>query len=181
MTKDKDKHKRKKRAIQMLASGLNQSEVAKKLNVTRQTISYWWKDENFKSEVNKLRDEKDETLLPDKQDFIPQSIDDNLDYKVQSREYYFKKEIELLNKIENSILPLLKENSIRAATVLLKLSERRSRLLALDVTPIPEHEAILRLIEGDLLPLEIQKQVLPVFENCQSNLKDVFNSKFQIN
>lgn len=175
------KEKRKKQAIEMLASGLNQNEVSKKINVTRQTISNWMKNDEFKNQVEKLKykNSNNEQILPEKLNSIPKSIDNDSNYEVKSREFYFQKELEFLYEIQNAILPHLKEGSVRAANVLLKLSERRSKLLALDVRQMSEYEAIVRLIEGNILPVEIQKQILPVFENCETGLKNIFDSKYQ--
>ncbi|MGF1672160.1 MAG: helix-turn-helix domain-containing protein [Rivularia sp. (in: cyanobacteria)] len=183
-----DKEKLKEQVIRMLASGLNQSEAAKKLGINRQNISYWMKSQEFRDKIENLRKEKKKsepiqilsptevfTVSPalSKPDPQPQPQPQTL-----SRQYYFQKELAFLDEIERKMMPYVCEGSVRAAGLMLKLSERRSKLLALDVERIHEVEAVTRLIESNILPIEIQKAMLENFQQCQNNIKNLFNTAY---
>ncbi|MEL7246233.1 MAG: helix-turn-helix domain-containing protein [Cyanobacteria bacterium J06573_2] len=183
-----DKKKLQQEAVRMLASGLSQSETAKKLSISRQNISNWMKSADFKDEIEKLKENKiksqqKQTLTTAKK--TPHSSLPKPEPQVQpqqkvlSREYYFQKELSLLDEIEELMLPHVKEGSIRAAGLLLKLSERRSKLLALDVQPLTEVEAIMRLVQADVVPIEVQKMMLSHFDHCQESIKKAFSLPYQ--
>ena len=134
MSKIRDSEQSK--AIRLLAAGLTQSEASRKLGISRQRLSTWCKKEAFQQELldakKKLLDAKldnpkvDEPVIDHQPETKP--LVQRNDSRLQLRE----KELSLLEKIEASMLPLLEEGSIRAAIVLLKLSERRSQLLGLN-------------------------------------------------
>ncbi|MEM9925380.1 MAG: helix-turn-helix domain-containing protein [Cyanobacteria bacterium P01_D01_bin.50] len=188
--KKTDKQKLEEEAIRMLASGLNQSETAKKLGISRQNISNWMKSPDFKIRIEKLKEDKrkyqqKQTLTTVKRTphcSLPEPESESQvqpQQKVLSREYYFQKELSLLNEVEELMMPHVREGSVRAAALLLKLSERRSKLLALDTPQITEIEAATRLAEAGFIPLQTQKLIVSNFDRCIQGIKEAFSSPNQ--
>jgi len=129
----------KSAAIGLLAKGLTQSETARKLGLSRQLISHWLKSPEFQAEVERERksilvleephqeEKKPELISVEKIQTLSEPI---TSFKSALR----KREVDLLEKIELNLLPqLLEGGGVRVASVLLKLSERRSKLLGLDL------------------------------------------------
>ena len=130
----------KSAAIGLLGKGLSQSETARKLGISRQIVNHWLKCPDFQREVEKARidflaaqkpqeeQKKPEAILLEK---IPIPISEPITtFKSALR----KREIDLLETIQSNLLPqLLEGGGVRVASVLLKLSERRSKLLGLEL------------------------------------------------
>lgn len=129
----------KSAAIILLSRGLTQAETARKLGISRQIVNHWLKCPDFQLELEKARidflaahepqeeQKKPEAILLEK---IPIPISEPI---TTFKSVLRQREIDLLSKIELNLLPQLLEGSLRAASVLLKLSERRSKLLGLDL------------------------------------------------
>lgn len=184
MSKNRDKEKLRRKAIELLALGMTQAETARKLKTSRQNISNWAKSEDFKAEVENIKSENSKVNSP--QENLPAVVKPKptfplppLSSQSSSREFYLQKELGLLDEIQEIMMPHVREGSVRAAGLMIKLSERRSKLLALDIQPIHEIEAAMRLVESNVIPLEIQKAMLDKFKNCQNGIKEIFSSSFQ--
>ncbi len=130
----------KSAAIALLAKGRSQSETARSLGISRQIVSYWLKCPDFQREVERARIDFLTTQEPQQEQKKPEIISVE---KIQTpisepittlKSALRKREIDLLEKIELNLMPqLLEGGGVRVASVLLKLSERRSRLLGLDL------------------------------------------------
>lgn len=177
---------KKKEAIELLAKGLNQSEVARKLGVTRQTVSYWFKSEDFKKEVeaakSKLKVERKNqrtSLAPLPESLpIPENFNKTSEpippfsiYEQTSKKYYFSRELAMLNHLEAILMAQASEGSLRAAGLLIKLSERRSKLLCLDIPIYSEIAAFEKLAK--VLPYEILDGVVSSFEELEQKLESL--------
>ncbi|RCJ16876.1 hypothetical protein A6S26_32500 [Nostoc sp. ATCC 43529] len=165
---------RKKQAIALLAQGLTQSEVARSLSVTRQAVSLWLKSETFRDEVQKARKDflatqnehkKPEVTLLEK---IPAPCDQtSKTFKSILRE----RELKILEQIEMHIMPQLQEGSIRAAGILLKVSERRAKLLGLEKKSYDILEAFETLVNEGCAPLSQMLIVSNGLDQIQQQLK----------
>lgn len=172
MSKDK-----KQEAVKLLALGLSQSEVAKKLGCTRQAVSYWWRSKGFKEQVEaeqaKIESHKcdsDEELPNSKAQLNPADIfSKTKSYAL--RNLYFTRELNLLNQLEERMLPIALEGSVRAASFLLKLSERRSKLLDLDLQRHQEIEAIKLLAESRLVSEQMAFVLVETLDEFEANLQ----------
>lgn len=177
---------KKKEGIELLAKGLNQSEVARKLGVTRQTVSYWFKSEDFKKEVEtakskvKAKRENQRTSsaplsknLPNTENFTKTSevIPSFPIYEQTSKKYYFSKELAMLDHLEEILMSQASEGSLRAAGLLIKLSERRSKLLCLDIPIYSEIAAFEKL--SKVLPYGILDDVVSSFEELEQKLESL--------
>lgn len=135
----------KSAAIGLLGKGLSQSETARKLGISRQIVNHWLKCPDFQREVEKARidflaaqepqeeQKKPEAILLEK---IPIPISEPITTEPTTtfKSALRKREIDLLETIQSKLLPeLLEGGGVRVASVLLKLSERRSRLLGLEL------------------------------------------------
>lgn len=129
---------KKKQAIALLAKGLTQSEVSRSLSISRQAVSLWLKSETFRDEVEKARkvflatqNEQEKLELNSLVEKIPIPISEPI---TTFKSVLRQREIDLLEKIESNLLPqLLEGGGVRVASVLIKVSERRSRLLGLEL------------------------------------------------
>lgn len=129
---------RKKEAIALLAKGATQAQVARSLSISRQAVSLWLKSETFRDEVQKARkdflatqNEHEKLELNSLVEKIPIPISEPI---TTFKSVLRQREIDLLSKIELNLLPqLLEGGGVRVASVLLKLSERRSKLLGLEL------------------------------------------------
>lgn len=124
-------------AIGLLGRGQSQSETARSLGISRQIISYWLKSPDFRREVERAtidfltvqQEDKKPELISVEKIQIPIS-EPITSFKSALR----KREIDLLETIQSNLLPqLLEGGGVRVGLALLKLSERRSRLLGLDL------------------------------------------------
>ena len=128
---------KKKEAIALLAQGLTQSEVSRSLSVSRQAVSLWLKSETFRDEVEKAR--KDFFAMQNKHEKVElNSLVEKIPIPISEPITTFKsvlrqREVDLLEKIELNLLTELEGGGVRVASALLKLSERRSRLLGLEI------------------------------------------------
>ena len=171
---------KKKEAIALLAKGLSQAEVARNLSISRQAVSLWLKSETFRDEVEKARkiflamqDEKKkpEAILLEK---IPVPISEPIttDPATTFKSALRKREIDLLETIQSKLLPeFLEGGGVRVASVLLKLSERRSKLYGLDLKPYEILEALQVLVDEGCAP---KSQILIVtngLDKIQQQLK----------
>ncbi|MBD2560492.1 MULTISPECIES: helix-turn-helix domain-containing protein [Nostoc] len=142
---------RKKEAIALLAKGATQAQVARSLSISRQAVSLWLKSETFRDEVQKARkdflatqNEHEKLELNSLVEKIPIPISEPI---TTFKSVLRQQEIDLLSKIELNLLPqLLEGGGVRVASVLLKLSERRSKLLGLDLKPYDVLEAFQVLV-----------------------------------
>ncbi len=129
---------RKKEAIALLAQGATQAQVARSLSISRQAVSLWLKSETFRDEVEKARKifltmqhEQEKLELNNLVEKIPIPISEPI---ATFKSVLRQRELDLLEKIELNLLPeLLEVGNIRVASILLKLSERRSKLLGLEL------------------------------------------------
>ncbi len=150
-------------AIELLAMGLSQSEVARKIGVTRQAVSVWCKDENFNAQVTLKRQEFSETNHKEHSEVLQEPITSKSNlvpfprspnsYQL-SREVGRQQELHFLEEIQNHLLPLLHEGSIRAAAALLKISDQRSKLLGLYQKNLPLLEAVSQLLGEGVMTVD---------------------------
>ena len=131
------------KAIELLAKGLSQSEVARAIDISRQKLSYWMKSEEFQQEIElkkaELPESKPLSTTPSKQQ-----------YK-SSLEVLLERELGLLDEVEFNILPQVQDGSIRAGMLIVKVSERRSKLLGLDQKSINLLEAVNLLLRENVM------------------------------
>ena len=166
------------KAIRLLATGLSQSEASRKLGISRQKLSLWCKKEAFQQE-----------LLDAKKKFLQTQVDTKVDdtkfdepvknhqpqpsplVQIPDLQQLREKELSLLEKIEAAMLPQLQEGSVRAAIVLLKLCERRSRLLALDQKNYQILEAAEFLSTENVIPPQKIETLRLGLHRLESDLK----------
>jgi transcriptional regulator with XRE-family HTH domain len=130
----------KSAAIGLLGKGLSQSETARKLGISRQIVSHWLKCPDFQREVEKSRidflaaqeSQEPEAILLEKIP-IPISKPITTEPIATFKSTLRKREVDLLETIQSNLLPQLEGGGVRVAAILLKVSERRSRLLGLDL------------------------------------------------
>lgn len=128
---------KKKQAIALLAQGATQAQVARSLSISRQAVSLWVKSQSFRDEVQETR--KNFLTTQNEQKSELNSLVEKISIPISEPITTFKsvlrqREVDLLEKIELNLLPqLLEDGNVRVCSTLLKVSERRSKLLGLDL------------------------------------------------
>ncbi|MBD2527453.1 helix-turn-helix domain-containing protein [Nostoc sp. FACHB-133] len=168
----------KEAAIVLLAKGMTQAETARKLGVSRQNVSYWLKCPDFQAEVERVR--KSILALQEVQPQPPQpqvTLVETIPIPISEPSKTFKcalreRELLLLEKIEMYLMPQLLEGSVRAAGILLKVSERRAKLLGLERKPYELLEAFQVLVEEGCIPVSKMSLVRSGLDELQQKLKE---------
>lgn len=177
MSKVRDSERSK--AIRLLAAGLSQSETSRKLGISRQKLSLWCKKEAFQQELLDAKkkllqtpiDSKVNETKVDEPVINRQPQTNGLVRRADSKQQLREEELSLLENIESAMLPQLREGSIRAALVLLKVSERRSRLLALDQKNYQVLEAVEFLAAENVIPPQKIEILTAGLQKLESDLK----------
>jgi len=168
-------------AIELLALGLSQSEVARRIGVSRQAVSVWCKDGQFNEQVELKKKELSETSPKQSSSVLQESAisKSNLvpfprspnSYQL-SRESGRQQELHFLEEIQNHLLPLLHEGSIRAAAALLKISDQRSKLLGLYQKNLPLLEAVSQLLGEGVMTVDqaiiVEEGVLQLIDQLET-------------
>gem|GEM_PF-5136151 len=140
-----------------LARGYSRSEAAREGGVSRQTVANWLKDEKF---VESLRLEEQEIAREAlKQRFSLEEESEDNRRKVEalesnlSPEFLREKELQTLNRLETYAEKQAIEGNLKAIGIILRISERRSKLLGIDRQIAPIFKAIGTLLREQLLGL----------------------------
>lgn len=131
------------KSIKLLLSGMPQNEVAQRLGVTPRTLQRWAKNPEYKAGLGDSATQATEAIHTELE------VVEEFDFFAE-RKALRKAECELLNIAQNAIMKEVKAGNLRAIAILLKISERRSRLLALDVANYPFLNALEILIEDKI-------------------------------
>lgn len=176
MSKVRDLERSK--AIELLALGLSQSETSRKLGISRQKLSLWCKKEAFQQELLEAKKKLFQTPIDTKVDdtkfdepVINQPQIKPLVLKVDSKQQLREKELSLLESIQRAMMPQLEEGSVRAAIVLLKLSESRSKLLGLNQKNYLVLEAAEFLFSENVIPPQRIETLRQGLQQLESDLK----------
>jgi transcriptional regulator with XRE-family HTH domain len=159
---------KKAEAIEYLARGMNQAECAKKLGITPQRLNYWVKSEVFQRELETKRNEV-------------QELDLNLELlndisKLTPMDRLRAREVNLLDKLEESMLDVALEGSSRAALVVIKISERRSKILGLDRRTPAVLDALNVLLKENILSIKTAEIVNKGINKLWDDLKITENN-----
>lgn len=130
--------KKQLQAITLLKSGLSQVEAAKELDLSVRTLQRWQLQEEYKKAFNAVG-EVAETQATTTLQAISQAAE-----IVSSRDKFRQHELDLLNKLEAGLNAMLENepHNLRAYDRLIKISERRSKLLGLDIRNYAVMEAV---------------------------------------
>lgn len=181
----------KSAAIALLSKGLTQAQTARKLGLSRQIVSHWMKSEDFRAEIDDAKANFLETTQ--KQEELEEQEKQHKQENVQGQEKLFVKvispshqpskplryilreyELNLLQKIEESMLPQLSEGSTRAASILLKISLQRCALLGLNTQSLDVIQAIQILIDENFIPNSEIASIRMAFDEMRQKMKNVF-------
>ncbi|MBD2571367.1 hypothetical protein [Anabaena lutea] len=154
------------KSIEMLLQGTQQKDVAATLEVTPKTLQRWAKIPEYAARLNN--------------DPIPQATQQatNTQYATEhkplSRSAARDKELALLDTIQTNLENLLDKNSgdLRIIDRLLKVSERRSRLLGLEVKNMAVLEAAEILMSEGVITPRHAYIISQGIESIEGSLKD---------
>jgi hypothetical protein len=130
--------KQQLQAITLLKSGLSQVETANELGLSVRTLQRWQLQEEYIKAFNAVG-EVSETQAKTTSQAISQAAE-----IVSSRDKFRQHELDLLNKLEIGLNTLLENepHNLRAYDRLIKISERRAKLLGLDIRNYALMEAV---------------------------------------
>jgi hypothetical protein len=130
--------KQQLQAITLLKSGLNQVETAQHLGITVRTLQRWQLQDDYQKAFNAVG-EVSETQTTATSQAISQAAE-----IVNTRDKYRQHELDLLNNLEIGLNAMLENepHNLRAYDRLIKISERRAKLLGLDIRNYALMEAV---------------------------------------
>lgn len=133
---------KKLRAVVLLSTGLTQAQVAQELGVSVRTLQRWVKESEFQTTRQDVSSDMTNATVKATVEHFSNTTNAVLSY--EHRRNLIWKEYEDLEIATQSIMTRVREGDLRAIHTLVKISERRCRLLALDM---PKHQ----LVEAALL------------------------------
>jgi transcriptional regulator with XRE-family HTH domain len=123
-------NQKKIQAAMLLAGGSTQEAVATELNISVRTLQRWLKDDDFNKLINDvLHEVADTTVKMTSENLVK---DANRVFSYAQKQNLILQEIAHLDLALSCVLPMVESGSLRAVETLLKISERRCKLLALD-------------------------------------------------
>jgi transcriptional regulator with XRE-family HTH domain len=159
---------KKIKAAVMLSSGMSQLEVAKKLNVTPRTIQRWQKEEGFDALKHNVACEVLGTTIKATAEHLSEGANPVFSYK--EKKNLILKECEHLDYATSVVLPLIGEGNIRAIDCLIRISQRRSQLLALDQPRSTIIDAVATLAQHGVIRRTQYNSVNEIFDEADLKL-----------
>uniref|UniRef100_A0A0C1RD43 Uncharacterized protein n=1 Tax=Tolypothrix bouteillei VB521301 TaxID=1479485 RepID=A0A0C1RD43_9CYAN len=175
---EREKNEIKKEASKLLATGASQSDVARKLGISRQLLSYWCKSQEFQQEVVEAKQLLQKRMPKEEPPALkPVPTAPEIHPKISDRQRMREQELLLLNDLQSCLLDQLKEEgSIKSVALLLKLSERRCKLLGLDQKPFEIAEAYQILAEEGVLPASQVNYISERISDFQEDLRQSYEN-----
>lgn len=130
MANDAGTNSKKIKAAVMLSGGCPQIKVAKELGVTPRTLQRWQKEPGFNDLKNDVACEILNTTMKATAEYLSQDVKPLFSY--QEKKNLILKECAHLDIALAVVLPMVQEGDLRAIDSLIRISERRCKLLALD-------------------------------------------------
>lgn len=121
---------KKIKAAVLLSAGFSQAKVAEELGISTRTLQRWQKESGFNSLKNNVASEVTNTTVRATAEHLSQDVSPLL--TCDERKRLVLRECSLLDLALDSVLPLVESGSLQAIDRLIRISERRCKLLALD-------------------------------------------------
>ena len=167
---------KKLKAAMMLSQGMKQSEVAQELGIAVRTLQRWQKEPDFKKSKSDVALSV-VTTIKETSENIVQSCQPIFSYQDKIR--LISEEYERLQIATNVCMNKLEQdNDLRACTILVKLSERKSKLLNLDIPPNDVSDALMTLSALGVLPDKVFDKVDDAITEMTDKLSEISASLY---
>ena len=168
--------KKQIQCVALLAAGMSQKDVADALDTTARTIQRWQKEQDFMqalqaSEAGQVASQQ-----------ISKVAIQVVSHVWRGRDQLRQKELSLLETLENKLMNCLQGNSpdFRAIDRLIKVSERRSKLLGLDIRNYPILDAIELLLKEQVVSQKHAEIVMNNILNMEQELRHIADSSISV-
>lgn len=130
MAKRVNNDSKKARAAVMVCNGTSQTEIARELKVSPRTLRRWISEPDF----NDARSNVAEELRAATVETVKQNLNDSATPVInyEQKKFFISQQCDQLDTAINAIMPLVKGGDLFAIDRLVKLCDRKSRLLGLD-------------------------------------------------
>ena len=143
MPDDISGNSKKIKAAVLIAAGLSQAKVAEELGISTRTLQRWMKEAGFDTLKNDVASEVVNTTIKATAEHLSEGSNPVFSYK--EKKNLILKECEYLDLALAAVLPMITEGNLRAIDSLIRISERRCKLLALDQPRVEVMDAIATL------------------------------------
>ena len=121
---------KKIKAAVLIAAGFSQAKVAKELGISTRTLQRWQKEPGFEALKNDVASEVNHTTIKATAEHLSEGANPVFSYS--EKKNLILKECEYLDLALDAVLPMVAEGNLRAVDSLIRISQRRCQLLALD-------------------------------------------------
>jgi transposase-like protein len=121
---------KKIKAAVLIAAGLSQAKVAEELGISTRTLQRWIKEAGFDTLKNNVASEVVHTTVKATAEHLSEGTNPVFSYR--EKKNLVLKECEYLDLALATVLPMVAEGNLRAVDSLIRISQRRSELLALN-------------------------------------------------
>ncbi|MCC5611067.1 helix-turn-helix domain-containing protein [Nostoc sp. CHAB 5834] len=155
--------------IALLATGMAQKDVAEALDTTPRTIQRWQREQDF---MQALQASEAGQVASQQTAKVATEIVSNV---WQGRDQLRQKELSLLEALQDKLMNCLQGDSpdFRAIDRLIKVSERRSKLLGLDIRNYSILDAIQLLLQEKVASQRHAEIVATNILNMEQELKNI--------
>ncbi|MBW4606904.1 MAG: hypothetical protein KME22_06680 [Hassallia sp. WJT32-NPBG1] len=130
MTKDFSIDSKKVRAAVMLCRGVSQAIIVSELGISRRTLLRWTQEPEFKELKNNIAEEFTQATVETTKQGLTDSAKQVITY--EQKKFFISEQCSQLDKAINAIMHLVEGGDLFAIDRLVKLCDRKSRLLGLD-------------------------------------------------
>lgn len=155
--------------IALLATGMAQKDVAEALDTTPRTIQRWQREQEF---IQALQASEAGQVASYQTAKVVTEIVSNV---WQGRDELRQKELSLLESLQTKLMKCLEGDTpdYRAIDRLIKISERRSKLLALDIRNYPLMDAMEVLLKEEVATYRHAEIIVSNISNMEQELKTI--------
>jgi len=157
----------------MLSSGMLQREVAEALGVTPRTIQRWQLSQEFSQTLDAAQSAQTASQA------TTQAATQVVMGTLSRRDELRAKEVTLLDKLQDKLMDSIESDGCgyRVVNLLIKISERRSKLLGLEIRNLSTLDAVEKLLQEDILSVGQASVVFHGVESIERNLKIIETQK----
>ncbi|WP_102180026.1 phBC6A51 family helix-turn-helix protein [Fischerella thermalis] len=172
MSQSDDIEPKKIKAAVLLSSGFSQAKVAQELGISKRTLQRWQREPSFKSLTNSVASEVTNATIKATSEHLSEGGKPLFTYEY--RKTLILKECEYLDIALNAVLPRIQEDGdLRAIDRLLRISERRCKLLGLDMPNPDILNAAIVLTEAGVIKEFQSDLVIKTMDEMTSKLAQI--------
>ena len=159
---------RKIKAAVLLSAGHPQAKVAKELGVSTRTLQRWMKEDGFDALKNNVASEVVHTTVKATAEHLSEGANPVFSYR--EKKNLILKECEYLDLAIATVLPMIAEGNLRAVDSLVRISQRRCELLALNQPKSSIIDAVAVLAQAGVIQRTQYNSVNEIFDEADLKL-----------